>query len=129
MSELKQLQSQFKSADFFVIRFPKYSIDALDRWQGDETELRDQLQVWIQDPLVKEALYIASPSLQERLDYWIKDPTSKKGRKIERVLAKYFIRMASRCTPFGMFSGVALGTISTELVLQLKHCTISEKVA
>ncbi len=120
MSELKQLQSQFKSADFFVIRFPKYSIDALDRWQGDETELRDQLQVWIQDPLVKEALYIASPSLQERLDYWIKDPTSKKGRKIERVLAKYFIRMASRCTPFGMFSGVALGTISTDTRLAIE---------
>ena len=123
MNLSKDIKSQFNNSGFFIIRFPKKSVSHLYNWQGDKTKLRATLKLWLAEPEVREALYIASPSLIERISYWIKDPDNKKGKKIEQTLTKYFIRMHSRCTPFGTFCGVTLGTIYSSNNLALEKLT------
>ncbi|HYN23174.1 MAG TPA: lantibiotic dehydratase, partial [Thermoanaerobaculia bacterium] len=51
------------------------------------------------------------PDLFESLAQSQKDPESKKGQRTEQGLVRYFLRMASRPTPFGLFSGCTPGTL------------------
>ncbi len=95
------------------------TFSTLTDWQGDTQTLRAYLNQWLQDPRVKDAIYIASPSLMARLPYWHKDPDSKKGRKVEMALTKYLIRMAGRATPFGLFAGITTGVVGNETRLTL----------
>ncbi len=70
-------------------------------------------------PEVREALFVASPSLFEALERWARDPAAPASRAAERSLVKYVARMAGRATPFGLFSGVTPGTLgrATDLAL------------
>ena len=56
------------------------------------------------DPLIREALAIASPTLYQALI------NHKEDKQIHSSLLKYFSRMTSRSTPYGLFSFVSLGS-------------------
>ncbi|CAM3638072.1 lantibiotic dehydratase [Corallococcus sp. ZKHCc1 1396] len=125
---------------FFVLRTPLLPFDALRAWSeglqalhfmeapvaeqeaalaADRLLLRDRLSAAIARPEVREALFLASPSLDEHLSAWTHAPDSPHGQKLERTLVRYWQRMASRATPFGLFAGNSLGTFAgmTRLVL------------
>lgn len=57
-----------------------------------------------------EAVYLASPVLYDECIKWKNGHTKgeKDRQKLLRSLMKYFTRMSSRCTPFGLFSGCNL---------------------
>ncbi|MES2517345.1 MAG: lantibiotic dehydratase [Bacteroidota bacterium] len=67
----------------------------------------DFLKQFLDNPSFAEAVYLASPVLFQEALNWkegkITDP--KKLQKIPISLAKYYSRMCSRCTPFGLFAG------------------------
>src|ERR1700733_15046569 len=90
-------------------------------WLDDLTSLRVRLRELLHRPAVMQALAIASPSLQAGIAIWERDPETKKGLQAERSLVRYFLRMAGRSTPFGLFSGCSVGVVRpnsvTELVL------------
>ncbi|MCA9113328.1 MAG: lantibiotic dehydratase, partial [Planctomycetaceae bacterium] len=50
------------------------------------------------------------------------EPESKQGRKVERAIVRYFVRMAGRATPFGLFAGCAVGRIDTAT-----HLTVPDR--
>src|SRR6201999_3348758 len=50
---------------------------------------------------------------------WREKPDSAAGQRAERALTKYVGRMASRCTPFGLFSGISPGTLGRETAIAL----------
>ena len=70
----------------------------------DRALLRTRLAAAIARPEVEEALFLASPSLHESLEVWRREPESKKGRRVETSLVRYFGRMTARPTPFGLFA-------------------------
>ena len=120
MNNTNKSNNAHQPADFFVLRSPKLSLSHLATWQdSDRKQLRRQLRLWLETPETQEALYIASPSLLQRIEQWYDDPDSKKGKKLELALAKYFIRMAGRATPFGLFSGISKGTVKQNHETQL----------
>ncbi|MCG8457798.1 MAG: lantibiotic dehydratase family protein, partial [Holophagales bacterium] len=90
-------------------------IDAptLDQALGaDRRRLRRRLERHLEDPVVREALFLASPSLEKGLHSWRRDPEGKKGKRFEQALVRYLYRMAARSTPFGLFSGCSLGKVA-----------------
>ena len=100
--------------DFFVIRTPRMPVDELLALGDTEQQTRQALDNWIARPEVKEALYLASPSLLERLQQAESGKQNHKQRKkLEQALLKYMIRMCSRPTPFGLFSGIHMGKIGS----------------
>lgn len=132
----------FQHSGFFVLRTPLLPADTLTAWtEGvpiptdsarqrgtdglahDLQLLRERLKRTLERPDVREALFIASPSIVDAIPIWLSNPDTERGRKIERALVKYCSRMSTRCTPFGLFAGVSTGTIGTctELVLQPSH--------
>ncbi len=79
--------------------------------EADRANVRRRLDAWLHRPVVREALYFAAPRLLDEVPAWRRDPESKIGRGVERSLVRYFTRASNRCTPFGLFSGVSVGTV------------------
>lgn len=77
----------------------------------DRSLLRERLRALLERPELWEALFLASPDLTESLKHWRQDPDGKKGQRAEHGLVRYLQRMASRPTPFGLFSGCTPGRV------------------
>jgi lantibiotic biosynthesis protein len=96
----------FLPASFFMVRTPLLPFDNFLALM-QRSDINDCLiALFDKDAQMREALAIASPSLYTALK-------SRKDTKQARLsLLKYFSRMTTRSTPFGIFSFVALGTFS-----------------
>lgn len=63
----------------------------------------------------KEAVYLASPDLSEEIDCWLNGKANmhdSKSSALKLSILKYYARMSTRCTPFGLFSGVGTGNFT-----------------
>ncbi|MFF4954577.1 lantibiotic dehydratase [Streptomyces chattanoogensis] len=80
---------------------------------GDAEALTGLLRELVSDPLVAEAVAVASPSLAQTVRRLTGPappgaaPRVKDLRRAVRALAGYRVRMATRATPFGLMAGVA----------------------
>jgi len=126
-------------AGFFVLRTPLAPFHELTAWSeglhapralesadgleaalaADRNTLRARLTGHLKRPEIREAIFVASPSLDESLDAWLEDPESERGQRVERALVRYFARLAGRPTPFGLFAGCSVGTIGGETRLEI----------
>jgi thiopeptide-type bacteriocin biosynthesis protein len=92
------------------------TVDELDTtWQAGVQDCYQVLRELALRPDVAQAIAVASPSLQiglERLQREEGKPAQQK--KAYAGLLRYLIRMSTRPTPFGLFSGVALGTFAEQ---------------
>jgi thiopeptide-type bacteriocin biosynthesis protein len=105
---------------FFVLRSPLLPFDSFLEWSSsDPAKLRSGLRDWLAQAEIREAIFLASPSLEESLEHWEKDPTSERGAKVEQALVKYFARLCTRPTPFGLFSGITVGKTGEKTRLEL----------
>lgn len=80
-------------------------------------------------PVISEAIYLASPELHTQLIKWSKGEIKdlKKSNRLRSVLLKYITRMATRCTPFGLFAALGTGTLSKETDIELESFQKFEK--
>jgi len=140
VSERDTAGRQYGPSGFFVLRTPLLPFDELATWSEgleavgslgdsrkleaaldrDRARLRARLVAAVTRPEVREAIFVASPSVDEALDVWQKEPESRQGRKVEPALVAYFSRAAARATPFGLFAGFTTGTIDAQTRLHLK---------
>jgi hypothetical protein len=118
---------------FFVFRTPLLPFDALASWgeglaapsvsadpgahslsealERDRAVLEERLRALISQKEIREALFLASPSLDEAVQSWLGDPTSHRARNVVGILVRSLARMSGRCSPFELFSGSSLGRI------------------
>ena len=121
--------SAWAAADFIVLRTPSLPIDelltlsagleAVAAWEShvsldavlarDRDRVRSRLRTLYNRSDLREALFLASPSLEGHLRVWNASPESRRGQKVELSLLRYLLRMASRPTPFGLFAGITVG--------------------
>ncbi|AUD07621.1 lantibiotic dehydratase [Spirosoma pollinicola] len=105
---------------FFILRRPTYSIQFLHQLynQLDTQPLEAVLRVWYSDPFAQQAIYVASQPLYERCQRWLANEPVSEQKKLMATLYKYLIRMCTRCTPYGLFAGCAVGTIGDKTILR-----------
>lgn len=127
----------FAASGLVVMRTPLLPSETLDAWTRglrassaddaslenalahDRTLLRARLQALLADPEVADAIFLASPDIVESIEAWQREPDSKKGRRTEQALVRYFLRMITRPTPFGLFSGCTPGRVGGHTRLAL----------
>jgi lantibiotic biosynthesis protein len=139
--------SDIVASGFFALRTPLLSSEIHSDWcataqvpdaddailetvvASDRVRLREGLAGAVAQPASREAVLVASPSLLADLERWERAPDSKHGRKVERALVRYFLRMTHRCTPFGLFAGVSVGTLGADTRLHLAPPTAYRRSA
>ncbi|WP_265714324.1 lantibiotic dehydratase [Sphingobacterium sp. InxBP1] len=85
-----------------------------------EEDLWNFLIKLFSDNQVLDSIFIASASLHEELLLALKSPFNEKCKKLLPTLYKYISRMASRPTPFGLFSAITLAKVcdlNTKIIL------------
>jgi thiopeptide-type bacteriocin biosynthesis protein len=125
---------------FFVLRTPLLPLSELTAWgEGldaashvgkpaaleealarDRLRLRERLARAAARPELREAIFIASPSLDAGLDAWREDPETDRARTAEQSLVSYFSRATTRPTPFGLFAGCTTGVLGAATRLRLQ---------
>lgn len=97
----------------YVFRSPLFSLkDFLKKVEDGELSEGSLKEIYA-DPIFREAIYLASPYLDGEIRKWLHSneiPSKKKLEKLKNTIRKYYNRMSHRCTPFGLFSGVGLGS-------------------
>jgi mRNA interferase HicA len=75
---------------------------------ADPVALRRELERLWADPLLREAVEVASPDLALRMDRVCagRETGARRLRQTLRSLIAYRLRAAGRCTPFGLFAAV-----------------------
>ncbi|AZB08806.1 lantibiotic dehydratase [Chryseobacterium sp. G0162] len=102
----------------YIVRTPLFSckrfLEAVNKDKISDGELKNE---FADQSVFLEAIYLASPDLYEEITRWLhseKDLLPKEHQKLKHTLLKYYSRMSTRCTPFGLFSGVGLGEFSED---------------
>ncbi len=106
----------YEPFDKIVLRTPLKSFSYLQHFFSGSDLNIDSLKKELQDPVLKEAIFLASPDLYEQLNAWLNGKAFIK-KDLNRLLysiTKYLSRLSSRCTPFGLFAGVSVGSFSDE---------------
>lgn len=107
----------------YVLRTPLLSVDFYKKFTAEEVVSEETLKEACQNKLIREAIFLASPSLLFEIDKWL-EGKMKEVKKINRLkdsILKYVSRLCSRCTPFGLFAGCTTGDFGDETHIQLKN--------
>lgn len=107
------MSSKYLVLDNYVIRSPLLSFE-----ETSQLEVTD-IKSLFKSPLIQEAIFSASSEFYEEAKKWLQEKSVKSEERVVFTLLKYLLRMGARATPFGFFSGLAVGTISenTEIIL------------
>lgn len=104
--------------DEYIVRTPLFSgkkfLEAITKDEISDEKLKNK---FADHSVFLEALYLASPDLYEEITRWLhteKPLSLKEHQKLKHTLLKYYSRMSTRCTPFGLFSGVGLGEFNED---------------
>ena len=86
----------------------------------------EQIIDFVNDPFIKEALYLASPGFYYEIERFLIENQNKncietdreKDIKLIAGVFRYLVRMSTRCTPFGLFAGITAGMYGSETNIQ-----------
>lgn len=115
------MKNKYLNFEDFVMRTPLLSFSFYEELTSEKTVTKERFKELFQDPIINEAIFLATPPLYEELQKWSnnKITDSKKEERLLDSFFKYISRMSSRCTPFGIFAGCSVGKFndSTKIVL------------
>ncbi|EGL89932.1 lantibiotic dehydratase, C-terminal domain protein [Staphylococcus aureus subsp. aureus 21305] len=107
-------------SNYFMVRKPSFNFSDYSILSDEEfvnLTLKEQIKTIWKVPKFKEAICVASQDLYKsclNLD----NKKSKDIKSIHNSLIKYYIRMCTRSTPFGLFSSFFISEFSDDLVQQ-----------
>jgi hypothetical protein len=99
--------------DEYVVRTPLFSCKNFQNHLNKDDISDSKIKGICSDPIFQEAIYLASPNLYEEINKWLnseKKFSKKEYKKLKQTILKYYSRISTRCTPFGLFAGVGLGS-------------------
>lgn len=108
--------------DFYLLRTHTFPIESVlelnqefEKYERDITsqDAVDCFKRYFSNSLFQEAVYFSSKDLYYTMIDWLNGKVFSKEKvtNILRTLHRYYTRMSSRCTPYGLYSGFATGDI------------------
>ncbi|MGC3977417.1 MAG: lantibiotic dehydratase [Paludibacteraceae bacterium] len=108
---------QYLPFSTFIFRCPTLPLSNLNNVLKSQDALLEYLSL----PNISEAIFIASPVLFEELQKLQTGKIKDKENEEQIILSctRYIERMSTRCTPFGTFAGLGIGSLNdkTNIVL------------
>ncbi|WP_374111703.1 lantibiotic dehydratase [Pseudonocardia sp. ICBG1142] len=104
-----------------MLRCPTRSVDCYPSPTVNVEPLEDIRRMWA-DSLLRESVRAASPVLYQGIMRLLDSPREVKEKRVQslhRTLVRYSIRIATRTTPFGTFSGFAMVRVGDDDPIRL----------
>ena len=118
-------------AGFFMLRRPLLPVEVLfdlhEKTRGRQDLFERELISLFSQPLLTDAIYLASPALHQSLLMLISGNEQRAEPGVLQSLYKYLIRACSRATPYGLFSGFATGSFTEETSIRFKTADAFER--
>ncbi|MBX0335335.1 lantibiotic dehydratase [Pontibacter sp. HSC-14F20] len=105
----------FHSLEYYLLRTSALPIEeSFEFIESGGSPALQHISSKISEPFIRSAFFLASPDFTKALDNFLASgkPFSV-DEKVIKSFYKYYVRMSSRCTPFGLFAGCALGSFGT----------------
>lgn len=105
----------------YYLRTPLLSFSEYQKFISKNELSNDDFKFILKQPVFREAVYLASPELHNQIENWEKGilQNPKKVERLKLSILKYFTRISSRCTPFGLFAACELGTFGESTSIKL----------
>ena len=106
-----------KPTDFFLLRMPSFSVnDLINLNSYIEKENIYMVKKVFNNDLFLKSIYLSSRYFYTVAVQWLQNDKVSFNRedKILLTLYKYYSRISSRATPYGLFAGFSSGDISVE---------------
>lgn len=116
---MSQSSPKYHFADTFYIRTPTLPLNFFYNLVNQPEISDEEFLVRWNIPVIREAIYLASPDFYDAMEDWAASKLTK-AKRIESIKSKflsYLIRMSTRCTPFGLFAGVGMGKFGHESMI------------
>ncbi|MDQ0417448.1 thiopeptide-type bacteriocin biosynthesis protein [Croceifilum oryzae] len=118
----KESSYLYEPLDFYMLRIPSLPFELYLRslesssteWAGMREEALSKLVALSQDKRIREVLAVASPSLLQSLPNLTNNTQPRKQDQAIKGFLRYFLRMTTRSTPYGLCSGVTTGSFGEE---------------
>lgn len=102
----------YQACDFYMLRTPLLPVEFYKNiCFQDDAAVKKVLSNVLKSKEIREAIQIGSPSLYRQLE--------SLNDKVSDSVMKYLIRMSTRTTPFGLFSGVGVGRFDSRTRMEL----------
>lgn len=97
--------------EHFILRLSAFPLSMAESLFAQDRIDRKQLRKILQDPIVQEAILLASPDFFREMVKWMEsdDNLPKKDQQMLTSCIRFISRMAFRATPFGIFAGITVG--------------------
>ncbi|WP_312824787.1 lantibiotic dehydratase family protein [Epilithonimonas sp.] len=99
--------------DDFIFRSPILQFDKFLTTFSQQNLTQENFLEICKNKIFQESIYLASPLIYEEIEQWLLTDTTL-SLKLRNTILKYYSRMSTRCTPFGLFSGVGIGQFDKE---------------
>lgn len=106
----------------YILRTPLLSLNVVNNLDIDK------IRELCSESIISEAIYLASPELYIEMIKYLAREHESKDEKLIFALLKYLLRMGTRSTPFGLFSGVSIGEIEEETNISLQEIQKHKRV-
>lgn len=108
---------QYKNCGFYVTRVPLLPIDDYFRMFecNNDKELRVRLVNAFKLPVLQEALAVSSWESFRALERIEKTDDNRMLQQATSTLLKYYIRLTTRPTPYGVLAGVSVGLFGNDM--------------
>ncbi|AHM68476.1 hypothetical protein LK13_11670 [Paenibacillus polymyxa] len=125
---METMKNLYKTLDFFMVRAPVLPMEEFLKCFSTETGGDEEATVAAinhlselsLNPVIREALAASSPTLLESLIHMYSSDNPRKQGQVIKAFIRYIIRMITRPTPFGLFSGVTYGQFGEQSHLCLQ---------
>ena len=108
---MENAYDHYEAGSFFIVRSPLFAVDRYLIAPEKDSEYLGFLDQVVTDEYFNEAIKWASPDLYKMVMDFL-----EKGKPLTvnayKSISNYFIRMTTRPTPFGLFSGIGMGFCS-----------------
>lgn len=123
-------------SEMVMLRCPTCSVDRYPARPADVEPVDDIRRMWT-DPVLRESVRVASSVLYDGIVRLLVSPDDLNRKKVEslrRALVRYAVRISTRTTPFGTFSGFAMVGVRDGDPVQLgaahrKHARVGSEFA
>lgn len=115
-------EAPYKCFSNFILRTPLFPLNFVNYFMSSDKEIFPRLSELFQKEIINEAIFLSSPMLHEQLErlFTKKNLKPESSQRLIHTFLKYLNRMSVRPTPFGLFAGVSLGSMSdkTKIILE-----------